>query len=196
MRVRRRDSHAGRIAAGRHLHPDLDSAPAGPEHHGMGGGIPWQRRVQYSSGFLALGLVAEAAAELAALEGADRGRPEVLSALCDLHSETKDWMAMIEVGRILARARPDHPHGWISWAYALREVQRVEEARAVLLEAEPRHPACGVLHYNLACYACLLGDRPEAERRLRRALAIDGSWKDSALDDPDLAAMRTWIAGL
>jgi predicted Zn-dependent protease len=162
----------------------------------MGGGISWQRRVQYSSGYLALGMLAEAAAELAAIDGAERERPEVLSARCDLFSETKDWPAMIDDGRKLAQARPDHPHGWISWAFALREVQRIEEAQAVLHESERLHPACGVLHYNLACYACLLGDRAEAERRLRRALEIDGSWKDSALDDPDLAALRDWIAGL
>jgi len=162
----------------------------------MGGGISWQRRVQYSSGYLALGMLAEAAAELAAIDAADRERPEVLSARCDLFSETKDWPAMIEDGRRLASARPDHPHGWISWAFALREVQRIAEAQAVLHEAEPLHPACGVLHYNLACYACLLGDRTMAERRLRRALQIDASWKASALDDPDLAAMRDWIARL
>jgi tetratricopeptide (TPR) repeat protein len=152
--------------------------------------------VEYTTGYLALGMLAEAAAELAAIEAADRNHPEVLSAACDLHSETRDWPGMIEAGQTLARVRPDHPHGWVSWAYALREIQKVREAQEVLHEAESLHPACGVLHYNLACYACLLGDRDEAERRLRLALEIDPSWKESALADSDLAAMRERIAGL
>lgn len=162
----------------------------------MGGGISWQRRVEYAGGFLALGMPSGAAEELAAVEAGDRERPEVLSALCDLSSETKDWAAMIEAGSRLARTRPNHPHGWISWAFALREMQHIAEAQHVLLEAESRHPTCGVLHYNLACYACLLGDHTEAERRLRRALEIDRSWKHSALDDPDLTALRDRIGEL
>jgi len=162
----------------------------------MDGGISWQRRVQYACGFLALGMVPEAAGELAAIDAADHSRPEVLAARCDVCSETRDWPAMIEAGRELARLQPELSHGWISWAYALREAQRITEAQAVLREAESRHPACGVLHYNLACYACLLGERPEAEKRLRRALKIDPSWKESALEDGDLVAMREWIAAL
>lgn len=156
--------------------------------------IPWQRRVQYAGGFLQLGMRVEAAEELSLVAADDRARPEVLAVWCDLYSDNKDWQAMIESGRALARAKPGDSHGWISWAFALRELQRVAEARDVLLEAEPRHAACGVLHYNLACYACLLGDREEAERRFRTALAIDRSWKNAGLSDPDLAGLRDFIA--
>jgi len=160
------------------------------------GGISWQRRVEYACGYIELGMLADASEELASIEGEDRRQPEVLSVRCDLFSETKSWPHMIEAGEALARTKPDHPHGWVSWAYALREIQKVAEARAVLLEAEPLHAACGVLHYNLACYACLLGDVTEAEQRLRRAIAIDRTWKTAALGDSDLAAMRDRIAAL
>lgn len=158
--------------------------------------IPWQRRVEYASGFLALGMTAQAAEELGALAPADRQRREVLAAWCTLYSEIQDWPKMAETGEKLARADPDQDQGWISWAFALREMQQIGEARDVLLAAEPLHPNCGTLHYNLACYHCLLGNMPEAERRLRRALALDRSWKKAALGDSDLTAMRERIRQL
>jgi len=95
------------------------------------------------------------------------------------------------VAKALAEAEPAEEHGWISWAYALRELERVKEAQEVLLRAEVLHgKSCAVLHYNLACYACLLGDKVDAKRRLATAVALDAEFKRSATEDPDLAAMR------
>ena len=73
---------------------------------------------------------------------------------------------------------------------ALREMKRVPEAKAVLLDAEPIHgKASGVLHYNLACYHCLLGELEETKTRLRRACQLSDEFKTCALEDPDLKAL-------
>ncbi len=153
--------------------------------------IPTHRRIEYASGYLALGMVREAAAELRAVERADAGRAEVLLLWIALYHETKQWPRLVTVAKRLARLNPSADQGWISWAYALRELERVEEAQTVLREAEPLlAEPCAVLHYNLACYACLLGDREEARRRFLRATELDASFRESARDDPDLAAMR------
>jgi hypothetical protein len=66
----------------------------------------------------------------------------------------------------------------------------VKEAQDVLLKAEPLHgKKNSVLHYNLACYACLLGDMKEARQRLEIACKMDDKFKASALDDEDLRAL-------
>lgn len=157
--------------------------------------ISTRRRLEYASGYLELGLAEEARAELLAIPQADRTRPEVLQVWSDYHFHRKQWNRLILTARALAKAKPDEPAGWISWAYALRELGRIAEAQEVLREAEPRHAAsCAVLHYNLACYACLLGDRLEARRRLKRALRFGREWLKAALGDPDLAAMRAELA--
>jgi hypothetical protein len=49
------------------------------------------------------------------------------------------------------------------------------------------------LHYNLACYACLLGDMKEARQRLEIACKMDDHFKASALDE-DLRALWDDIA--
>lgn len=143
-------------------------------------------RVRFVEGYLGLGMLRQAAAELRAIRAKDRNLPLVLAARAELHLESKEWEQLIAAGRELARRHPGTPQGWIHWAYALRELGRVEQALEVLLEAEPLHPKVGVIHFNLACYHCLLGDLRASKRRLERACRIKSDWKTTALEDPDL----------
>lgn len=157
--------------------------------------IPIRRRLEYARGYIELGLLVEAASELDAIDEHYQGEVDVLEVRVDLYMELKQWELVIGTAQFVCEARLESERSWIAWAYALRELQRIEEAREVLLRAESHHgQTCGVLHYNLACYYCLLGDFPEAERRLARALAMDENWRTVALDDPDLRAMRPRIA--
>jgi len=97
----------------------------------------------------------------------------------------------VAVARELVQQDPKSLKGWIHWAYALRELDRISEAKAVLLEAEPHHwERCALLHYNLACYHSLLGELDAARARLRKACRMDAHWKDQARTDPDLKALH------
>ncbi len=155
------------------------------------------RHLQYASGFIELGMFVEASAELEAITPADQKLSEVISARIDLHMHSKHWDAVMKYSQKLMRLKPEDDKGWVSRAYALRELELIEEAQAVLLEAEPLHgKKCGVLHYNLACYACLLGNKAEAKRRLTIAFLMDKSWKQSALEDSDLKTMRATITAM
>ena len=153
------------------------------------------RRLRYASGYLGLAMLHEATEELALISPADAAHPDVLGVRIELHTEKKQWDFVVGYGEQLARQHPEKDAGWIAWAYALRELNRVEEAKAVLLEAEPLHGRnSGVLHYNLACYHCLLGERNDARQRLRKAFRMGQHWKEAALEDGDLTAMREEIA--
>jgi len=159
--------------------------------------IPHSRHLEYASGYLALGLLDEASDELEMIEGDDRMSADVMRLRVDLYHQAKQWDLLLAVARALARLVPEDEQGWISWAFALRELNRVSEAQEVLLKAEPKHgPSSAVLHYNLACYACLLGNMEEAKSRLSTACKMDAESKVDALDDPDLKAMWDDIANL
>ena len=150
-----------------------------------------KRRVQYALGYIGLGMMAEAEAELDAIVAEDRARAEVKSVRVDLHMAARQWRKVVIVASELARSRPETENAWIGWAYALRELNRIEEAKAVLLQAEPLHAeSSAVLHYNLACYDALLGELDSARKRLARACKMDGQFKVAAQDDPDLEALR------
>lgn len=139
-------------------------------------------------------MINEASDELESIEGADRLSPDTLGVRCSLYFIAKKWDFLEVVARRLAKDEPKRSDGWITWAFALKETGRVEEAREVLVQAERFHPLSGNVHYNLACYHCLLGDQSEARKRLRKACQLESRWKEKALDDPDLKAMWDEIA--
>ncbi|PTY06531.1 hypothetical protein DB347_10815 [Opitutaceae bacterium EW11] len=162
----------------------------------MASSIPLRRRVEYARGFLELGLLEDARAEIEALDPKDRRSMDALSAMVDIEMEAKRWSEVIATASHAVQEHPACERGWIGWAYALRELKRVEEARDILLQAEQElGDACGLLHYNLSCYFCLLGDLEEAQRRLERACQLDSDWRGTALEDPDLEALKPQLLG-
>ena len=150
------------------------------------------KRLRYASGYTELGMLNEASDELEAIDFADRFLPEVLAARIELHMAAKHWETVVGVGRELTARAPAIEQGWISWAFALRELNRVAEAKAVLIEAEQQGISCAVLDYNLACYHSILGEMADAKKRLHRACSMEARFKKDALDDPDLEAL--WSA--
>ncbi len=160
--------------------------------------IATAKRVSYAHGYLELGMVNEASAELELIVGEDRLTLPVLLAHVELHMEAKNWEMLVTVSKSVAQSDPTQERAWIGWAYGLRCLERSAEARTVLLEAEPHHgKTCALLHYNLACYECLLGDLAAAKARLRRACRLGGKqFKAMALEDEDLKPMREEIAAM
>jgi Flp pilus assembly protein TadD len=108
------------------------------------------------------------------------------------------WGEALNVAGELVAAAPQNAAGWIDQSYALHELRRTAEARALLLPAANRFPDVSTIPYNLACYACCLGDIEEARRWLERAAQIRdrAEIQTQALTDSDLKALwpeiRAW----
>jgi Tfp pilus assembly protein PilF len=89
-------------------------------------------------------------------------------------------------------AAPDTPEAWIQRSFALHETHCTQEAWEKLLPAATLFPQLGTVAYNLACYACQLGQLDTARRWLRRSMLIiqDKSerrrWAAAAQQDGDL----------
>jgi hypothetical protein len=160
--------------------------------------ISTAKRISYALGYIELGLVNQASDELESIEGEDRLSIPVMLARIELYMEAKDWELLVAVAKGVAKADPKHERAWIGWAYGLRCLERVAEAKAVLLEADGHHgKASALLHYNLSCYECLLGDIEQAKTRLHQACKMGGKqFKTMALDDEDLKPMWEQIAAM
>ncbi len=108
-----------------------------------------ETRLQYANGYLELGMTKEAADELNAIEGDDLlERPDILKVRIKLYLESKKWNLMTRKAKKLAEIEPDNAFGWIYWAYALRERNRTEEAKAVAEKAIDVHPDDATLWFK------------------------------------------------
>lgn len=153
--------------------------------------ISTRKHLDYTLGYIGLNLLDDARRELALIKPADRESPEVLLVQIELAMAKQTWARVVTLSAKTAALIPKIERPWTAWAYALREQQKITEAREVLLNAEKlvTDPS-PLVDYNLSCYYCLLGELPEARRRLKRACAREPDWKTEAAADPDLAGLR------
>ena len=151
-------------------------------------------------GWLELGNVKEARAELAALPKEFCNDTDVLDVQWLLHARDEDREGALEVAERLLKADPDCSSGWLHRAYALRRTPQggLAQAAEALRPAAEKFPAESTIPFNLACYACQLGQMAEARHWLREAFrrGDPGQIKAMALADGDLEALwpeiKTW----
>lgn len=150
----------------------------------------FDRKLRAAQGYLELGMFDDANAELEEIHPDDRHLPDVLAVRVGICAGLKQWEPMRVAARSLANHQPDEVQWSISLAYATRRAESIDAAKVILLEAVERHPKEPMLHYNLACYECVLGDVEVAKARLRHAFRIEPRLRLLALDDEDLKAVR------
>lgn len=144
------------------------------------------RNLEAALGYLALGMHQDAWDELESLPPELRTDDGVLELRIQIYQGLGKWEPARVLAESLAKRSPENPHWWILWAFSLRREKSVEAARSVLLEAAAVHPDVALIPYNLACYACVLGQIEAAHKLLTIAFSMDVMLKRVALDDPDL----------
>jgi predicted Zn-dependent protease len=147
-----------------------------------------------AQGWLELGNHEEAFEELEQIDAPLRGHPDVLEVRWGIYASIEKWDYCLEIGGAMVRLDPARFTGWINRSFALHCLKRTKEAYEQLKEGLRRHDEEELVWYNLACYACVLGKKFEARRRLAKAIDLGGDGvKTRALDDPDFEAL--WRAG-
>jgi hypothetical protein len=58
----------------------------------------------------------------------------------DLYHAAKNWELMRDIAKHLAEGYPDRSDNWMHWAYALREMDQIEEAKDVALRGLELYP--------------------------------------------------------
>ena len=157
-------------------------------------------RLSATVGWLELGNVTEAKAELAFIAPEQQNHPNVLEVRWLLSAREERWDEALQVARSLLQQAPKRSSGWLHQAYALRRVPGggVRQAWEALLPAFDKFPKEPTIPYNLACYACQIQELETARVWLRRAAAIGGKEriKRMALEDLDLKPLWEEIRGL
>ena len=151
-------------------------------------------------GWLELGNVAEAEAELERISPSQHNHPDVLEVRWLICVERKQWPAGLQIAQALVRGAPKRCSGWLHRAYALRRVPggTLQRAWKALLPAFDKFPREPIIAYNLACYACQLQQLEAARTWIKRALILGGQHRIQAmaLSDPDLEPLWDEIRAL
>lgn len=162
---------------------------------------PQQHHLNAVMGWLALGNPTEARTELEHLDASHRALPEALAVEWQLLATEGRWEDAARVADQWVQAEPETPEAWVQRSYALHEQHATREALEQLLPAASRFPGIHTIPYNLACYACQLGQLDTARRWLRRAmLAIKdksrrAEWVQAAQKDRDLEPLWEELQG-
>lgn len=147
-----------------------------------------QHSLRAAEGWFELGSTREAEAELVGLAPSVRDHPAVLELRWQILARANQWETCVEIARAITQAAPKEALGWIHLSYALHELKRTQEAWDNLIAVVDDFPREPTMRYNLVCYACQLGDLPEARRWLKKTLALGRKMetKQMALQDLDL----------
>ena len=153
------------------------------------------RHLEAAQGWLGLGNWREAKVELDTILGELQSHPNVLQVRWAIHAAAKEWESAVQIAAEFRKSRPDSPFGFVHLAYALHEMKRTQEAQDVLLPVLEKFRDEFIIRYNLACYACQLGDGEGAWRWLEKSMALTDpdEVKRMALNDPDLEPLRSRI---
>ncbi len=146
-----------------------------------------------AQGWLGLGNWREANEELDRIPPRLRAHPEVLKARYAVCAKAERWELALEIAQSLSIELPHNSFGFVYTAYALHRLNRPQEAYETLCPVMERFPEDVSIRYDLACYACEIGNLKDAMSHLERAIDLAGT-KDirlKALDDPALE--KLWV---
>jgi tetratricopeptide (TPR) repeat protein len=104
------------------------------------------------------------------------------------------WGACLDIARAITLEEPKRASGWTHLAHSARQAAggSVQMAYDILLSALNKVSDEPTIFYDLARYACQLGQLEEAHQWFEKAFQIDSSskLKKKALTDPDLKMLR------
>ena len=149
---------------------------------------PDSHRLAAVEGWLGLGDWQEAEREWLQIDKELYYHPDVQQAHYLICAAAGRWDVAIEIAVTLTELTPDRPFGWFQTAFSLNKLNHTGEAYDLLKLVVKRFPKDVLMHYNMACFACKLGNLEEAWRWLVKTFELDApkGLQSFALQDPDL----------
>jgi len=149
-----------------------------------------QRQLVRCEGFLDLKMPGKAEQELAQIDPGIHDHFYYRWLKTNILMQQGKWAEACPYASALRRDFPEEAGFWIQDAYLTRRALNIESARSILEEALIHFPEEGMIYFNLACYACRLGNKTEARQQLKSAIDLDAKWLKAALDDEDLVELH------
>ena len=149
-----------------------------------------QQLLQHAEGYLELGLPRQALAALLRLddpEAADRTAFHLWGEALRQLERYDEALAWLKKASDLA---PDDFHIWLAQGWCYKRTGHLTLAIDALENALADHPSEAIIHFNLACYWSLAGNKRQALNYLAEAFEIDCQYRDQVHDEPDFDPIR------
>jgi tetratricopeptide (TPR) repeat protein len=154
--------------------------------------------LEAAQGWLELDNHLEAKAELDQIAAPFSKPPDVLEVRWKVYAKAQRWEACLDIAEDLTDTAPRRALGWLYLAASLSALKQTEEAYETLADVADDFPESAAIPYQLACYACEIGETNEAWKWLQNA--FDGGdskeLRAVALKDPALQSLWQHISNL
>lgn len=142
-----------------------------------------QKIILAAQGYLEIGMVEDALKELETLPDKEKMSNECLAVYVEIFRETGEWDRMEKIAQLLCQTDKKNVKRWLDCAFARYHLDSVESARATLLAATKRFPNEALVHFQLACCECQLGNIAEAKKHLNESKKLCPICRVLALTD-------------
>jgi predicted Zn-dependent protease len=154
-----------------------------------------------AEGWLGLGDVNAASAELDNLTPELRVHPAVLEVRWQIYAKAKRWDACIEIARTLTELVPTDVNNWVHLVYSTRQAKDggLKPAVVILTGTVEKFPKNPLICYYLACYTAQQRDLLVSKQWWDKAMdiAIANGWQQKlrlmAINDPELEPLLRGI---
>ncbi len=153
-------------------------------------GMLTKQIIRAASGWLELGMPADALNELKNLPKESKDERVVLELRLAAEMAMQDWKHGAETAKALCMEAVDEPDFFLSAAFCLHEIGETNEAMKCLLRGPEVLSEMAVYHYNMACYLWTIGEKDCAHNYLAKAFEMDDSFKEAARYDKDLVGIE------
>lgn len=149
-----------------------------------------KRAVEEAEGYMELGMSEHALRSLQRRGALVHGNGRACYLLGEALREMARYEEALAPLERSADLMPDDIHVLLALGWCYKRTGQLARAIGALERAVRIEPGEAVLHYNLACYWSLARNRTLSLRYLRRAIEIDGNYRDILNDEPDFTPLR------
>lgn len=146
---------------------------------------------RHAEGYLELDMPEHALDALDRMGDAIRSSPHALYLCGEALRELKRYGQAIKPLRRAARAEPDNTHVWLALGWCYKRTGQIAMAVRAMDRAVEAEPENALVHYNLACYLSLAGDKDRALAHLSQAFALETRYRLLVHDEPDFDPLRS-----
>jgi len=143
-----------------------------------------------AEGYLELGLPQHALSALARLGNPSEFSVSTLYLWGESLRSLERYEEAIPALRRVSEVEPENTHVWLALGWCYKRTGRLEMAIAALESALAADPDEPLLHYNLACYLSLAGEKNGCLGHLTQALAMDAQYRLMIDEETDFDPMR------